>query len=186
MIKEEMPVLDHELLAASALYSALLEGGRRTRGLDERPIEALLRFALTVNPWMGPELFGFPGGLTYRTQGNRNLADVAGFQKTADGSFSDRPTAQIEFKRYSAVNYPKDYRTQFDCYLAHHGGQDNLVLLVPEFRKAYYAREVEAAEIPSVWRLVTFAEVLKKLEARGIADLEDGFTKTLLLNMLRA
>lgn len=172
--------------SVSALASVLSEGAKKYKGIDERPIETLLTFALNATSWLGSELFGFPEGLNYRTQNIRGLADVAGFSPDREWTKGSAPVAQLEFKRDAQMNLNAN-GYQFDWYASNHGAGDHLTVLLPESRRAIFQRDMdELVDTSERWTIVTFEEALERLTSRGVAELPEGQARELLLTMIRA
>ncbi|WP_104086298.1 hypothetical protein [Arthrobacter sp. GMC3] len=185
---ENVPLAPSQVhYSANALVSALAAGAKKYKGVDERPIETLLCLALNMNSWLGPEFFGFPKGLQYRTQNISGLADVAGFSPETDWVKGMTPVAQIELKRDAQMNFSESKGYQLDWYAKNHIHSDHLVVLLPGFKLRPFQRDMDKHVHHSEWwQVITYETILEALTDHGVAELEAGPTRTLVLTMIRA
>jgi hypothetical protein len=183
--------------SANALVSALAGGPNAYPGIDELPIQALLGFALSNNPWLGARAFGFPQRLHYRTQQSNSFADISGYSTGSEWSPSKQPIVQIEVLSQVDLNNPIGLGTQLDWYAqylhdstdsVHAKDQgDHLIIMTPE-EKAPLVQELilNWARTASHWRVVTYKEVLESLTTAGVTALKTDQARTLMLTMIRS
>lgn len=182
--------------SANALVSALAGGPNAYPEIDELPIQTLLGFALSNNPWLGTKVFGFPNDLHFRTPSTNGLADVSGYSTVTDWSPSKSPTVQIQVLPDVDLSNGLQLGIHLDWYaLAQEDSTTpdaqgvpvhHLIVMTPA-EKAPTAREMISiwARTESRWQVISYEDVLERLESAGITELEAGQAQTLMHIMIR-